>query len=467
MVTTTPIRETSPMSSRNIDMLHGPLLGRIILFAIPLALSSILQQLFNSADAIVAGRFIGSSALAAVGGTMPVISLLIGLFLGLSVGTNVAVAVRIGQGDLVHVSGVVRTTAVVTLVSSVVLTVVGLATTQPIIDAIGMPADARLEADQYLRIYFGGIVFYLVYNFGAAVMRARGDSRRPLYALAVAVALNVVLNLFTVQVLGWGVVGIALATDLSNAVAAGIVVWFLVHEEGPCRLELRHLRPERSSLAMILHIGIPAGLQSVVFSLSNVLIQAAINGFGTAATAGSSAAMNFEYYTYFFVSAFASTAVTFIGQNYAAGDRGRCDTIFRYCMILSLVSSTVLCVLFVGLGKVALGLFTSEAVALSFASVRMWHVELLEMLPSAYEITAGAMRGMGWSVLPTVITVFGSCVLRIVFVFLLFPRFGSFEALMDIYPISWVITGGAMIALYILVRRRAFARLEPAPAAEG
>lgn len=449
------------MSTKNnsIDMLHGPLPGKIILFAIPLALSSILQQLFNSADSIVAGRFIGSTALAAVGGVAPVITLLIGLFVGLSIGSNVAIAIHIGHGELDRVKGAVQTTAVVTLVSSVALTVVGVLVTEPVLDAISVPADARAEAAGYLQAYFAGIVFFMIYNFGSAVLRAKGDTRRPLYALTVAVLLNIALNLVAVMVFSGGVVGIALATDVSNAAAAGIIVWFLLHEEDAFRLEPRHLMVDRDTLKMILYIGVPSGLQSVVFSLSNVVIQAAINGFGTAATAGSAAALNYEYYTYFFVSAFSQAAVTFIGQNFAAGKLKRCDTVFKFCMGAAVVCAVVLSAVFVGMGNLALEAFTTDAAALAFASVRMWHVEILECMPASYEVTAGALRGMGWSVLPTVVVIVGSCVLRIVYVLTLFSTFGSFEALMSIYPVTWVITGATMIGLYAFARKRAYAQV--------
>lgn len=443
----------------SIDMLHGPLPGKIILFAIPLALSSILQQLFNSADAIVAGRFIGSTALAAIGGVSPVITLLIGLFVGLSIGANVAIAIHIGHKELDRVHGAVQTTAIVTLVSSVALTAVGVFATEPILDAIDIPADARAEATGYLQAYFAGIVFFLVYNFGSAVLRAKGDTRRPLYALAVAVALNIVLNVVAVTVFDDGVVGIAVATDVSNAAAAGIIVWMLLHEEEAFRLDVQHLFVDADTLRTILYIGVPSGLQSVVFSLSNVAIQAAINGFGTAATAGSAAAMNYEYYTYFFVSAFSQAAVTFIGQNFAAGKLKRCDTVFRFCMGAAVVCAVVLSVLFVAAGNLALGAFTTDATAVAFGFVRLWHVELLECMPASYEVTAGALRGMGWSVLPTVVVVVGSCVLRIIYVFALFGAFGTFDALMNIYPVTWGITGATMLGLYVFARRRAYAQV--------
>ena len=449
------------MSSKknSIDMLHGPVRGKIILFAIPLALSSILQQLFNSADAIVAGRLIGPSALAAVGGVAPVITLLIGLFVGLSIGSNVAIAIHIGHGEYDRVKGAVQTTAAVTLASAAALTVFGILATEPVLEAIAVPPEAHDEAAGYLQAYFAGIVFYLIYNFGSAVLRAKGDTRRPLYALAVAVALNIALNLVAVSVLHAGVVGIAVATDVSNAASAALVVRFLLHEEEAFRLEPRALRVDRDTLRMILYIGIPSGLQSVVFSLSNVIIQAAINGFGTAATAGSAAALNYEYYTYFFVSAFSQAAVTFIGQNFAAGKLKRCDAVFKFCMGAAVVCAVVLSAVFVGMGNLALEAFTTDAAALAFASVRMWHVEILECLPATYEVTAGALRGMGWSVLPTVVVIAGSCVLRIVYVFTLFNAFGTYDALMSIYPVTWLITGATMIGLYVFARRRAYGKV--------
>lgn len=441
----------------SIDMLHGPFFGKIVLFAVPLALSSILQQLFNSADAIFAGRFVGNTALAAVGGVAPVITLFIGLFVGLSIGSNVAIAIRIGHGESARIKDAVQTTAVLALISSALLTVFGVCITDPILDAVSMPADAREEASCYLRIYFAGIAFFLIYNFGSAVLRAKGDTRRPLYALALAVALNAAFDYLAVAVFNAGVMGIAVATDLSNAASAMLIIWFLLHEEETFRLDLRKLRIDFSSLKMILYIGVPAGLQSVVFSVSNVIIQAFINGFGTDAAAGSSAAMNYEYYTYFFVSAFAQTAVTFVGQNFAAKKFDRCDTTMKLCLAGAIVSASVLSAIFVGLGNVSLGAFTTETAALGYASIRMWRVELLECMTATYEVTASGMRGMGWSVLPTIVVILGSCVLRIVYVLTLFQMAPSFDHLMAVYPATWGITGISMIALYLFARKRSYA----------
>ena len=442
-----------------MDMLHGPLRGKIVLFALPLALSSILQQLLSSTDAIVAGRFLGSVELAAIGGIAPVITLFIGFFVGMSIGTNASIAARIGHGDRDKIHDAVQTTAVLALVCAAAVMIAGELSVEAVIDAVAVPGEARAGAISYLRIYLAGIAFFLVYNFGSAILRAKGDTRRPLYALAVGVVVNCVLDVVTVAVLRAGIAGIAAATVVSYAIAAAIVVAMLMREEPAFRLDVRRLRIERRALKQIVYIGVPSGLQSVVFSLSNIVIQASINSFGTDAIAGSTAALNFEYYTYFIVSAFSQAAVTFISQNYAAGKLVRCDKVIRFCMAASVGLSLVVSLVFVGLGDTALGIFTTESGALSYAAVRMWHVELLECLPSSYEVTAGAMRGMGWSILPTIVVIVGSCVLRVVFVYTLFPMLGTFEALLDIYPISWVITGATMIGLYLFARKRSYGKV--------
>ena len=439
-----------------IDMLHGPLPLKIILFAIPLALSSILQQLFNSADAVIAGQYIGSSALAAVGGVAPIISLFIATFVGLSIGSNVLIAVYIGRGELGRVRGGIQTTVIVALTCSLLMTVLGIVLTDPILEAVNVPQDAWDEARQYLHVYFAGVVFFVVYNFGSAVLRAKGDTRRPLYALALSVALNVILNYVAVVVCDAGVSGIALATVISNIVSSGIIVFYLLREEETFRLSFSGFHASKADLRSLLYVGVPAGLQGAVFALSNVVIQGAINSFGTDATAGSAAAMNYEYYTYFFTSAFSQAAVTFIGQNYAAKQYDRCDSVMKFCMGASVGITLALSVLFVGLGDISLGVFTTEAGALSFGTIRMWQVELLECMPCSYEITAAGMRGMGWSVLPTVVVIVGSCLLRIVYVIAIFPAISSFENLMLIYPITWIITGSVMIALYFIARKRAY-----------
>lgn len=444
--------------TNSIDMLHGPLLGKIILFAVPIALASILQQLLNSTDSVFAGQFIDSNALAAVGGVAPIISLFVALFTGLSVGVNVVIAVHIGHDDLYKIRGAIQTSVIAALVSSVVITVAGVALTEPILYWVSMPAEAWDAGVTYLHVYFVGVLFLVIYNFGAAVLRAKGDTRRPLYALAAAAGLNIVLDYVAVGVLDTGVFGIAVATIIADAVAAGIIVWFLLTEEETYRLTFKGMRLYKADLKKILYIGLPAGLQGAVFSISNIVIQGAINSFGADATAGAAAAVNYEFYTFFFCNSFCQAVVTFVGQNYAARNFERCDKVIKLCICMSFGTTFVLSTGFTLAGEYGLSIFTTEAGALTYGFSRLWHVELLEWMPTSYEVTAASMRGMGWSVLPTVVITIGSCVLRIVYVFTLFPMVRSFDNLLLIYPITWIVTGTTMIILFFIARKRAYAK---------
>ena len=354
----------------SIDMLHGPLVGKLFLFAIPLAFSSIFQQLFNSTDAIVAGRLLGSTELAAIGGVAPLTALFISFFVGVSIGTNATIAIRIGQGDRSKIRAAVHTTAVIAIVSAVLVTVIGIAIAGFLVDSVGIPDEARAESVSYLRIYFAGVAFFLVFNFGSAILRAKGDTRRPLYALAISAVVNAVLDIFAVSVLHLGAAGIAAATVAAYALAAAIVIVMLMHEEEDFRLNVRELRVDKRALHQILYIGVPSGLQGVVFAVSNIIIQTSINSFGTDAIAGSTAALNFEYYTYFIINAFSQAAITFVGQNFAAGNLSRCDKIVAWSMGLSLGLSFAVSVALVSLGNTGLSIFTTEAGALVFATTR-------------------------------------------------------------------------------------------------
>lgn len=438
----------------SIDMLNGPLPGKLILFAIPLALSSILQQLLNSADASIAGQFVSNYSLAGIGGVTPVTAMFVNLFVGLSIGANVVVAIHIGAKEFQSIKKAVHTAMALSIVVGLLLGGVGLVVSPWVLDAISMPIDSLADALTYVRLYFCAVPFLTIYNFGSALLRAHGDTKRPLYALAVAAIVNLVLDLAFVRWFGWGTAGIGVATIIATALSAVIVVIFLTHEEEPFRLHWRELGFSGYELRNIIRIGLPAGIQGAVFSLSNTFIQATINSFGSAAVAGSSATMNFEYYTYFFVNAFAQTAVTFTGQNFAAKKADRCRAIFKWCLLFGFVSSLVLGIAFTALGATALSLFTTDAVALSYGIVRLWFVELPDCITTFYEVPAGAMRGMGWSTLPAVITILGSCVLRVLLVAWVFPHFGTWEALMSVYPITWSAMIVAMLISYFVVRRR-------------
>ena len=309
--------------SNEIDMLHGPLLMKILVFSLPLAASSVLQQLFNSIDVAVVGHFASSQALAAVGSNGPVISLLINLFLGVSMGANVIISNHIGQNDEEGIQKAVSTAFTTAIVSGLILMCLGVAAAKPILTIMGTPDDVLTLAATYLRIYFLGIPFFLIFNFGAAILRSMGDTKRPLYILVIAGIVNTVLNLFFVIVLKMSVAGVAVATGIANLVSALLIIRLLCKEKAPFRLHLNKIGVVWSELKRMLMIGIPAGLQGMVFSFSNVLLQTAINGYGSDAIAGSAAALNFEYYCYFVIAAFNGAAISFIGQNYGAGNKER------------------------------------------------------------------------------------------------------------------------------------------------
>ena len=333
--------------SNEIDMLHGPLLMKILVFSLPLAASSVLQQLFNSIDVAVVGHFASSQALAAVGSNGPVISLLINLFLGVSMGANVIISNHIGQNDEEGILKAVSTAFTTAIVSGLILMCLGVAAAKPILTIMGTPDDVLTLAATYLRIYFLGIPFFLIFNFGAAILRSMGDTKRPLYILVIAGIVNTVLNLFFVIVLKMSVAGVAVATGIANLVSALLIIRLLCKEKAPFRLHLNKIGVVWSELKRMLMIGIPAGLQGMVFSFSNVLLQTAINEYGSDAIAGSAAALNFEYYCYFVIAAFNGAAISFIGQNYGAGNKERVKRIYWICLTLSVVCFGALNELFV------------------------------------------------------------------------------------------------------------------------
>lgn len=443
-------RETYQM-----DMLNGSLLDKILLFALPLAASSILQQLFNSADVAVAGRFAGSNALAAVGGNAPVIGLFVNLFVGLSVGANVVVANYIGQGKQEKINEAIHAIFSIALLSGLFLLVVGQITAKFILVLIDVPKDVLPLATIYLRIYFIGMPFAMIYNFGAAILRSSGDSKRPLIYLTLSGILNVCLNLIFVILLHLSVVGVATATFVANVVTATLVWHHFCKEEGIFKLDPKKMSLHKEHVIQILKIGVPAGLQGIVFSLSNVCIQAAINGFGNHAIAGSSAAMNYEYFTFYVTSAFGQAAVTFTAQNYGAGRLDRCKKVLRYAMFLGILGTGVMCFIFTLFRYFFVGIYTNDPIDIKYALVRMIHVEMLEFMTCLYEITGGALRGMGRSLLPAILTVFGSCVLRLVWLGTVFQRFPTFEMLLNVYPITWTITSILVIGAYFIVRKQA------------
>ena len=442
--------------SNHINMLEGPIFGRLLLFALPLAMSSMLQQLFNSADMAVVGHFAGKEAMAAVGGNSAVINLLVNLFVGISIGANVVIAACVGRRKAEQASEAVHTSMTLALWSGFILLFAGVFLARPILVLMDTPPDVLDLAVTYLQLYFLGMPFIMFYNFGAAVLRSVGDTRRSLWALVVSGVINVLLNLVLVIVFELSVVGVGIATLIANAVSAGMIFKYLTHEEDMIRLDLRRLRISRQHLSRMVKIGAPAGLQGIVFSLSNVFIQAGINGFGSSAVAGSATALNFEYYSYFLIAAFGQAAVTFTSQNYASCQFERCDRVFRIAMFWGGLFTGASCALFAGFAEFFTRLYIADPEVIPWSVSRILLVERHEWLICIYEIAASSLRGMGVSLLPAVITMLGSCVFRIIWISTAFAWSPTFETLMNVYPISWIAMGAAMLAAYWYVRRKLF-----------
>ncbi|MCH5324680.1 MAG: MATE family efflux transporter [Eubacterium sp.] len=439
-------------------MLHGPLPKKMLLFALPIAASSILQQLFNSADIAVVGQFAGSDAQAAVGGNSSVVSLLINLFAGLSVGANVVISNYIGQDRKKEVREAVHTVIVVALISGFAILALGQLVAPPLLRLMDTPENVIDQAVLYLRIYFAGMPFIMFYNFGSAILRSVGDTKKPLYCLMVSGVLNIGLNLLLVIVFQMSVAGVGIATLVSNAVSAAMMFVFLRRADKLIRLDLRRLGIKKNHLLRVIKIGVPAGIQGMVFSLSNVCIQTQINGFGSDAVAGSADAVNFEFFTYFITNAFSQTVVTFTGQNFGANRHDRCKKILALGMMFGLIGTGIMSGTFVLLREYVIQPFTTDPAVIYYAMIRMLHVELLTFMPVIYEVSAAAMRGMGYSMLPAVITIVGTCALRFAWVYTVYPIFNTFEMLMNVYPATWVVTGTAMMVTYFIVRKRAFAK---------
>ena len=337
------------------------------------------------------------------------------------------------------------------------MTIVGIAAARPVLELIRTPDNILDQAMLYLRIYMIGMPFIMIYNFGAAILRSIGDTKRPLFCLIVSGVINVILNLVLVIVFRLDVAGVAIATVVSNIVSSGIVVFILMHEEEDLRLTFHDFKVNMHDLGKVLRIGMPAGVQGMVFSLSNVCIQSAINSFGPDAIAGSAAALNFEYCSYFVINAFNQTAVTFTSQNFGAKEYDRCKKVYRGCMLLGMVFCAILSAFFILGRHTFIRIFTVDPPVIEYAMIRMTHVMMLEFMTGSYEIAGAALRGMGYSLLPTIITILGSCGFRILWLYTVFRKFRTFDWIMNVYPISWILTGTAMIIIYLILRKKVFA----------
>lgn len=455
------IKKSEKQKTHQVNMLEGSLGKKILLFALPLAGCSILQQLFNSTDVAVVGRFSGSQAIAAVGSNGPLINLMVLLFTGLSVGANVLISRYIGQREKEKANEASHTVFLLSIVCGFFLLIIGQFLSKPILILMNTPEDVIELASVYLKIYFLGMPFVMIYNFGSAILRSIGDTRRPLYCLIVSGVVNVLLNLLFVICFDMSVAGVGIATVIADGVSAVLVMYYLFTEDNEyIKIKLKKIRFHKIHLKKMLMIGVPAGIQGMVFSISNVFVQASINSLGSDAVAGSSVALNFEYITYYIICAFSQTAVTFTSQNYGARKYDRCKKVFRLCMFFGCLICGITGVIFISGSNVFISFFTNSAEVAKYAFLRMAIVMLLEILTGSYEISCAALRGLGHSLSPAVITIFGSVVFRIVWIYSVFNAYHTYIALLIVYPISWVLTGTAVTLAYFWVRKREFAKLK-------
>ena len=434
--------------SKEMDMLNGGLAGKLILFAIPLAFSSILQQLFNSADVAVVGRFAGDTALAAVGSCVALVGIFVNLVVGLSVGPNAALATLIGQKKREQINEMLHTILTFGAILGILLMGIGMLSARTVLELSGTPDSVLNEALLYIRIYFVSIPFMVIYNFGSAILRSFGDSRRPMYYLLLSGSLNVVLNLFLVICVGLGVSGVAIATAISNILSSALVIIYLHRRQDEFQFCFHKMKIQKNALKKVLVIGIPAGIQGAIFSVSNVFIQSGINSFGENAIAGSSLALNFEYFTYDIASAFAQAAVTFTSQNYGAGNIKRCKKVFWLCMLFGFGFTEILAVIFMIWDDFFVGIYTTSSAVALYGLIRMHHVCSLEGLTATYEVESAALRGMGKSLEPSIITILGTVVFRLLWMVTVFRWIPTYDMLMNVYIASWIFTGGAIFIIY-------------------
>ena len=438
------------LRTADVDMLHGPLTKKMLLFTLPIAFSSILQQLFNAADTAVVGYFGNQNALAAVGTNTEIIALIVTVSSGLSVGANILVASLIGKNRKENIPAAIRTAIMLSVLIGVLGMAVGLAVAEPLLRLIQAPEGILRAAALYLRIYMLGYPFLLLYDFGSAVLRARGDSRYPFFALAFSGIANVGLNLFFVIVFRMGVAGVAVATGISNALSAMIVLHRLSREK-PVSGRARF---STEDMGEILKTGVPSAVQGAVFCFANIFVQASVNGFGETAIAGSTVAMNFEYFTYYILTAFGQTATTFTGQNHAAGQRERCRKILWLCLLLSTICSSIPIFTIVLFRNFFSGLFTPDAAVIESASVRIMCILLFEPLCNLYEIPAGVLRGSGHALYPAVGTMVGTCAFRILWICTVFRANPTLPMLYHAFPLSWVVTILLVNSGFLAVRRK-------------
>ena len=439
--------------SYEMDMCNGPIFGKLLVFALPLMLSGILQLLFNAADIVVVGKFSGSHALAAVGSTGALINLFVNVFIGFSIGTNVLVAQYFGARDEKNVHETVHTSILLGIVGGFILIAAGMVFAKPMLEWMDTPEDVLSHAVLYMRIYFIGMPAMLVYNFGAAILRAIGDTRRPLYYLLSAGVINVILNLFFVIVLDMGVAGVATATVISQVVSAILIVRCLMHSDGIYRLDLHALKIHKTKMVHIAKIGLPAGVQGAVFSLSNVLIQSSVNSFGSIAMAGNTAAGNIEGFVYTSMNAVYQTALSFTSQNVGGRRQDRIPKIVFQCLAIVTVVGAVLGNLAYQCGPFLLNIYSSDPEVIQYGMSRMQIICQWYFLCGIMDVAVGILRGMGYSMMPMLVSLAGACGLRVLWIFTVFVWKHSLFVLYLSYPITWTLAVH-FICFFVIWKRK-------------
>lgn len=442
------------MRSYQVDMCNGPIFKKLIIFAIPLILSGCLQLLFNAADIIVVGRFTGSEALAAVGSTSALINLLVNLFIGISVGANVVLGKYIGARDDENASKTVHTAIFISIVGGIFMIFIGFFFSKPLLELMATPEDVIDLSSLYMRIYFVGMPFFMLYNFGAAILRSIGDTKRPLYFLLISGIINVVFNLFFVIVFHLGVAGVALATMISEGISAILILLCLKHMDGPLHFELKDMRFHKELAFKMLEVGLPAGLQGIIFSISNVLIQSSVNSFGSVVMAGNTAASNIEGFVYTSMNAVYQTSLSFTSQNFGAKKFDRIDKILLECLGIVTVVGLVLGQGAYFFGQQLLSIYTNNKHVIAFGIERLSVISATYCLCGMMDTLVGSLRGVGYSILPMLMSLTGVCVFRVVWIFTVFKALHTQFSLYVSYPISWVITIFAHTICFLVVRKR-------------
>ena len=445
------------MSRFNQSMLQGPLFPSIISYTIPIILTSLLQLLFNAADLVIVGRYRGSLSVAAVSATGALINLIINLFIGLSIGSGVSVAHALGGKQHEEAQRIVHTALPTAIVGGLIVTVVGVCFSEPLLRMMGTPETVLPLSTLYMKIYFGGMVFTMVYNFCASILRAAGDSKSPLIFLAFSGVVNVVLNIFFVTAFHMNVEGVALATVASQAISAVLVVWALMRRTDSCHLELKAIRFYKPQLLKMIRIGLPAGIQSSLFSISNVIIQSSINSFGDVLMSGNGAAGSIEGFLYVTFNAFQQTSVNFIGQNAGAKQYKRAKNVLLICLACAITVTITLSALIYAFGPQLLSIYiTDSQEAIQYGMIRFAYVTLPYFLCALMDVTTGGLRGLGASITPMLISVLGVCGIRLVWIFTIFqiPAYHTPQSLYFSYPISWTFTFIAQLTAFMIIYRK-------------